>query len=288
MATETSDKTIWIDEKLPKITIDEQFKSLLPALDEQTYAMLEASLLENGCMHPLVLWNGILIDGHNRYEICQKHEIPFATVEKEFGGRDEALIWIITTQVSRRNLTPIQLSYFRGLHYRADKRIITNEAGRNQYEQTYEVDVQNEQQPKNQTTADHLAGQYNVSYMTIRRDAEVSVAIDAIGANSPEAKREILSGSVEITRKHLRELASGSDDEIKAAAESIAEGTFGRRKPVESGAIDVMSALHAALAKMADEFGSVIQKMVKDIDAEQLREALRDHIAKLEVLYKSI
>jgi hypothetical protein len=100
-----------------EITIDEQFKYLLPVLDEQTFALLEESLLANGCMHPLVLWGDILIDGHNRYEICQKHEIPFETVEMEFASRDEAMIWIITTQVGRRNLSPIQLSYFRGLHY---------------------------------------------------------------------------------------------------------------------------------------------------------------------------
>ena len=51
---------------MAEIIIDEEFNSLLPALDEQTYAMLEENLLENGCMNPLVLWNGILIDGHNR------------------------------------------------------------------------------------------------------------------------------------------------------------------------------------------------------------------------------
>ncbi|MCL2813300.1 MAG: hypothetical protein FWD23_01740, partial [Oscillospiraceae bacterium] len=79
-----------------EIIIDEQFKALLPALDAQTYALLEESLLANGCLHPLVLWNGVLIDGHNRYEICTKHEIPYNTIDKEFGSRDEALIWIIS------------------------------------------------------------------------------------------------------------------------------------------------------------------------------------------------
>ena len=93
---------------MSEIIIDEQFKSLLPALDAKTYALLEENLLLNGCMYPLVVWNGILIDGHNRYEICTKNNIPFKTVDKEFASRDEVLIWIISTQVSRRNLTPIQ------------------------------------------------------------------------------------------------------------------------------------------------------------------------------------
>ena len=102
---------------MQRIIIDEEFKALLPALDTDTYARLEANLLENGCRDSLVVWNGVLIDGHNRYEICTKHGIPFKTVNKEFSSREAALIWIISTQLSRRNLTPAQLSHYRGLHY---------------------------------------------------------------------------------------------------------------------------------------------------------------------------
>jgi len=277
--------------EIPEIIIDEQFKALLPALDEQTYAALEASLLENGCMHPLVVWNGVLIDGHNRYEICTKHEIPFAVVEKKFASRDAALIWIITTQVARRNLTPIQLSYFRGLHYRADRRIVTNEAGRNQHEQKHEVGPQNVDQPKNPKTVQRLAGEYNVSHMTITRDAQMSEAIDAIGEKSSEAKREILSGSAQITRQRLQELAAGgTEDEIRAVAESIEAGTYERPKRAASDpfAGDVMGALNAALAKMADEFDTVIQRVAKEVEAAQLKTALRGHIAKLEDLYNRL
>jgi len=54
---------------MPNIIIDEEFKALLPALDKDTYAMLEENLLKNGCRDSIVLWGDILIDGHNRYEI---------------------------------------------------------------------------------------------------------------------------------------------------------------------------------------------------------------------------
>lgn len=47
---------------------------------------------------------------------------PIPTVTKDFSSKDEVLIWIITTQVARRNLSPRLLSYYRGLHYRADKK----------------------------------------------------------------------------------------------------------------------------------------------------------------------
>ena len=276
---------------MQEIQIDEQFKSLLPMLDKQTYALLEESILENGCLHPLVLWNGILIDGHNRYEICTKHDIPFGTVEKEFADRDEVLIWIITTQVSRRNLTPIQLSYYRGMHYKAEKRLIANSTGTNQYKA---IEPQNEIQQ--QSTARRLAQEYNVSKNTIDRDAKLAGAIEAIGESSPEAKREILSGTAGITRQRLQGLAQGaSEEDIKAIAESIEQGTY--EKPKKSAAAEsselmlkgILEALNTVVAQISKAYSAEIRQAADDeSDAAQLREALRGHIDELEDLYRSL
>ena len=145
---------------MQEIIIDEEFRDLLPALDEETHKALEENLLQNGCRDALVLWEGILVDGHNRFEICTKYSIPFNTVDKEFPSREDALIWIISTQVSRRNLTPIQLSHYRGLHYITEKKIVSNKSGKNQYT---EVVSQNEKQPKSQPTCVRLAEKYKVS-----------------------------------------------------------------------------------------------------------------------------
>ena len=112
-----------MQEAIREIIIDEEFKFLLPELDHETFRLLEENILEFGCRDPLVLWNGILIDGYNRYRICSHHGIPFSTVDMEFESREAVLIWIISNQISRRNLTPIQLSHFRGIHYMADKKI---------------------------------------------------------------------------------------------------------------------------------------------------------------------
>jgi hypothetical protein len=103
------------------ITIDEEFRSLLPTLDKETYAALEDNLITNGCRDALIIWNDILIDGYNRYENCSRLRIPYNIVSMDFDSREEVLIWIISNQVSRRNLTQMQLSFYRGLHYEADK-----------------------------------------------------------------------------------------------------------------------------------------------------------------------
>lgn len=90
------------------IKIDSEFKSLIPPLAAEEYAGLEKSLLEEGCRDSLVLWGDILIDGHNRYEICTKYHIPYETVQRDFDSREDVMLWMMNNQLSRRNLHPLQ------------------------------------------------------------------------------------------------------------------------------------------------------------------------------------
>lgn len=84
--------------------IDVEFKSLIPPLTYEEKKMLEESILNEGCRDAIVLWDDTIIDGHNRYEICTKHGIPFETVNREFESRNEVIEWIIKNQFGRRNL----------------------------------------------------------------------------------------------------------------------------------------------------------------------------------------
>lgn len=84
--------------------IDAEFQSLIPPLTYEEKKMLEESILNEGCRDAIVLWGDTIIDGHNRYEICTKHGIPFETVSREFENRNEVIEWIIKNQFGRRNL----------------------------------------------------------------------------------------------------------------------------------------------------------------------------------------
>ena len=91
-----------------EMVIDEEFKQLIPPLTEEEYKGLEASIISEGCRDALIVWGDILIDGHNRYEICTLHNIPYKTIEMNFNSRNEALLWIMRNQLSRRNLNDLQ------------------------------------------------------------------------------------------------------------------------------------------------------------------------------------
>lgn len=72
------------------IVIDREFRDLIPPLMPEEYEGLERSIVADGCRDALVLWGDILIDGHNRYEICESHGIPYQTTQKAFESRDDA------------------------------------------------------------------------------------------------------------------------------------------------------------------------------------------------------
>ena len=156
---------------MQEIIIDRDFQFLLPMLDEKTLAELEEDILENGIRDALVLWDGILIDGYNRYSIAMKHNLPFNTVSMEFNSRDDVTIWIIRNQVARRNLSPFQLRYFRGLHFHADRRVVSNAKGINQHS---EVECQNGTQPQTLAASGKVAEKYNVSPRNSERDSRLA------------------------------------------------------------------------------------------------------------------
>ena len=91
-----------------ELIIDPEFKALIPPLTERELKNLEDSLITDGCIDPLVVWNRTIIDGHNRYEICRSRNIEFKTHEMKFKSRDEAILWILRNQLSRRNLNDFQ------------------------------------------------------------------------------------------------------------------------------------------------------------------------------------
>src|ERR1051325_7654931 len=91
-----------------RIAVDPEFRALIPPLQPAEFVLLEAALRAEGCRDALVVWRGTLLDGHNRLTLCQRHGIPFETVEVELPNRQAAQEWILKNQFARRNLAPYQ------------------------------------------------------------------------------------------------------------------------------------------------------------------------------------
>ena len=90
------------------LSIDPEFRDLIPPLTQEEQQGLLESILEEGCRDPIIVHNNTIIDGHNRYEICREMHIPFKTAPfpgKADPTRDDLKVWIIDNQLSRRNIS---------------------------------------------------------------------------------------------------------------------------------------------------------------------------------------
>lgn len=91
-----------------ELVIDPEFEKLIPPLSEEEYRQLEENIEKNSCLYPITVWCDTIVDGHNRYQICRKLGVDFATKALSFNDREEAKLWIIQHQLGRRNLQPYQ------------------------------------------------------------------------------------------------------------------------------------------------------------------------------------
>lgn len=198
------------------LTIDNEFKKLLAPLLSDEREELERNILARGCLDPLKAWQGVLIDGHNRYEICTKHALPYKVTELSFNDRDDVIDWIIDNQIGRRNLTQQQTSYYRGVK---QERLKKRGFKGNQY--TENASCQNVRKQ----TAQVVADQYGVSERTVHRDAAYARAIDAIAETAgEEVKQQILTSELNVTKKDVLNLASKPAEKQAAVLEKIVSG----------------------------------------------------------------
>jgi len=90
-----------------EINIDDELRNIIPPLAEDEFKQLERNIVNEGWRpnERILVWNDFIIDGHNRYNICQKNNIDFKTLNMEFNNKDEVKLWMIDNQKGRRNLT---------------------------------------------------------------------------------------------------------------------------------------------------------------------------------------
>jgi DNA modification methylase len=87
-----------------ELQIKDEFKNLIPPLTVEEFKQLEDNCIAEGIRDAIVTWQGFIIDGHNRYEIAQKHGLKFRVEEKEFEDEKPIKIWMAKNQLGRRNL----------------------------------------------------------------------------------------------------------------------------------------------------------------------------------------
>lgn len=197
--------------QLPILTIDPEFKALIPPLLPEERSGLESMIVAEGCRDALVTWQGVLIDGHNRYEICQTHGISFKVEDKDFDTRDEVKIWIIQNQFSRRNLP----AYERAKLALVLKPLISAKAKENQHEGINQYSLcQNSDKPSIDTKKE-LAKVAGVSHDTISK-------VEKIETKAPEeVKVKLSTGEMSINEAYKEIRKAEKEEQKQIAIESL-------------------------------------------------------------------
>ena len=191
---------------MDKLIIDPEFRDKIPPLTEDEFSLLEENILSDGAVFsPLIVWDGTILDGHNRYEIIQKHpELTYAVHGLSFANRYEALSWICKNQLGRRNLTPQQKKYLIGQRYEAEKMAHGGERV---------ATVQNEPLPSSHKTRAQIANDTNTSESYVMRAGWYAQGVDAAEEAFPGIKQEILTGAIKPTETAVAAVARAEPEE---------------------------------------------------------------------------
>ena len=207
------------------LKINENFKQLIPPLSSAELQQLEQNIIRDGCREPLCVWNNTIIDGHNRYEICTRLQIPFSLQRIHFQNSLEATVWICANQLGRRNIADEARRYLIGKRYELEKIIGAHNAyGVNQH-------TKKEVRPKILTeppldkcayrTRERLGQEYHISHYTVDRYGIYAQALDTLLKIVPDFVTKIFSGQIKITHDNVIELSQRSSQEICRQAQII-------------------------------------------------------------------
>lgn len=274
---------------LQQLRIDPEFEGKIPPLREEELQQLEENILADGVViNPLIVWDGVIVDGHNRYRILQKHpEIQFATYEKQFPDRYAAIAWICKNQLGRRNLTPQQFKYLVGQQYKAEK--VTY--GGDRKSDTAKSSCQNDNLILKEKTCERIAAENGVSSASVIRAERFAQGVDAAEEVEPGIRQEILTGSIKPTERAVAAIAKAPPEGRTALVQQLRQAKVtkdtatdeqGESKPKRSSAATLQ-----AIRDISDHMLQSNGKMDADDIYSELEDALDTMIFRWDTCLKA-
>lgn len=204
--------------------IEPEFQNKIPPISEDEFRQLRENILTAGEVYePLVVWGGVLVDGHNRWKVIQEFpEVKWRTREMDFADKWAAFEWMYKNQLGRRNLTDEQRTYMIGKMYEARKKSIGGDRKSSR---------QNDDLKRGRKTKDIIGEEVGESGSTVERAEYFAHGIDALRNVSPKAADKVLNSKTSATKTDVRELAKAEPEIIEAFAQAVNEGKKPERKP---------------------------------------------------------
>ena len=260
------------------IIVDPRFRDKIPKPSEEERRRLEENIVSDGIVRePLVLWAGtnILVDGHNRWDIIQRHpEIPYTTIEQEFSNEWDVVAWICRNQLGRRNISKVVYDKLIQEEYEALQKSTPNPSGKNQFTAKEVVGPNGHQPDKDPKTRKIIAEEHGISEKAVRTAVEFGRGLDAAEAVVPGFKDEILSGETKANKSDIADMRKMEPEQIAEAVEEIRNPTPKVKFP--SGNISKPKTLSPVAQEIAEQDKRTTNKnAVVEYGIEDLLEDLR-------------
>lgn len=275
-----------------QITILPELKAYIDPLTPDEYDALERSILNEGCRDALVLWGDVLVDGHNRHGICQKHGLPFQTVQNpRFQSMEDVHLWMIDQHLGRRSVSDFQ----RGVLALRKREIISARRARllaaSPPPQSLPPDGGDEAAPTPGAPTHGVADAPETRALNSREDiaraARLSsnqvVMIEKIQKHAaPEVVEALKAGNISLNaaaavaslpEQEQKDAALAGREELKQAARRVREA---RRKPPVDG--EPAQAPHESAAVGVGDELSALRQRVQALEQENA--ALREQLAR--------
>ncbi len=266
------------------ITVNPELKAYIDPLTSDEHAALERSILAEGCRDALVLWGDVLVDGHNRYGICQKHGLPFQTVQNtRFRSIEDVHLWMIDQHLGRRSVSDFQRGVLalRKREILAERRAQAMAATASGHEAAMD-DPNHTHKDSTVIEANPLKSRADIAKAARLSSSQV-VQIEKIQKQAaPELVAAIKSGAISInaaaavaslTAEEQKTAALGGKDELKQAAKRVRD--VSRKTPTETAPHGHADSTVAPIAEL-----QALQERVATLTAEN--QALRAQLAKLQ------
>ena len=163
---------------------------------------LESNLIENGCLEPIVIWNGVILDGHKRYKICIDENIDYEIKDMEFQNNIEAAIWICSKRVKQYSKRSAPYLYLIGKWYDYQKLYNFENRKKIGYQSSNEL-KSNVQKGNRRVTSLAMGVELGLNHSTVEKYNKVAESIERLDSIEPALYKAILSGEVEFSQSEL-------------------------------------------------------------------------------------
>jgi hypothetical protein len=261
------------------ITVLEELKAYIDPLTPDEHAALERSILTEGCRDALVLWGDVLVDGHNRYGICQKYGLPFQTVQNtRFQSMEDVHLWMIDQHLGRRSVSDFQ----RGVLALRKRAILTERRAQTIAATAFRDDADTSEANDTVPEPNSLKSRTDIAKAARLSSSQV-VHIEKIQKQAaPELVAAVKAGTISLNAaaavaslpaEEQKSAALGGKEELKQAAKRVRDV---QRKSV----IDTKSSGEPDSADTAPTELQALHKQVAALTEEN--QALRAQVAQLQ------